>query len=252
VAARQVGQRRNRRLQAGEAGLFFGGFQRNSGFDGGAEGGEPGGDEADGARGGGAGGRRVVQNVGQGDQAAKNLLAGLQPDGELGGAASDDAAAAEGVQGDAAGGLDGVADRAAVAGGVGFEGGRGFFGIGEAGEVFGEEGKFAGDIGEGAAGWLVGVDLPDDEGEQCRPAGAGGDVEPLPCCLGEGVRGVVECQDDDDGEEVADLQAALAVDAGVAGGENGEAGDGGGDEGAFGADEAGRGGGPGRRGRRSR
>ena len=105
----------------------------------------------------------VFQRVGERDEGGEELFQRLQPDRELGGAAADEAAAAEGLERDVARGLDRVAHAAAVDGGMLLEGGGGFLCIRQSGEFHGEAAEFLGDVGQRAAGGRVGVDPPDDQ-----------------------------------------------------------------------------------------
>src|SRR5206468_1416930 len=79
------------------------------------------------------------------------------------------------------------------------------------------------DVGHGAAGGSVGVDAPDRHGEQDGPEASGGEQG----AEGEGDVGrldMVERQDGDDDEEVADLHGGGTPDAGEAGQEDDDGG----------------------------
>ena len=127
---------------------------------------------------------------------------------------TDGAAGAQRVEHHAAGRLDGLAHGAAVFAGVRLPARRVAAG-GERGvQVGGQDGEAAVYLGNGAAGRQVGVQAPDHQGQQRGPQPAGDEASGEGGGGGQVRQGTVERQDHGEAEQVAELLADLAVDAG--------------------------------------
>ena len=123
--------------------------------------------------------RRLVDQIGEGDQGAEELVPRLQPQQRLGAAQRDGPAGADEVHDQAPRAFDGDAHGAAMGAGMVIPiRGRQILARGEPAKVAGEGGQLAPDLRHRFAGRAILMQPPEEKGQHDRPEPAGDEHAP--------------------------------------------------------------------------